>query len=186
LVIEGEHIPTASLAPDIPVVTFNGMSKNYFAPGWRLGWGIVSGPEHLVRNYLEAINRLLRSRLCATHPMMYAIKAALEGPHDHIEEAVAKLRRRRDLTVEWANSTPHVSMVPPRGAFYAYPKIDIPVSDEEFVKKLLRETGVLVVHGSGFGQDPGTKHFRIVFLPDEQTLTDAYSAITAFIKQNYS
>lgn len=185
LIIEGEHIPTASLTSDVPIVTFNGMSKNYFAPGWRLGWGIVSGPEHMVRNYVEAINRLLRSRLCATHPMMYAIKAALEGPHDHIKVAVDKLRRRRDLTVEWASSTPHVTMMPPRGAFYAYPRIDIPVSDEEFVKGLLRETGVLVVHGSGFGEDPGTKHFRIVFLPEEQTLKDAYAAITDFIKRHY-
>jgi len=185
LILEGEHIPIASLAPDLPIVTFNGMSKNYLAPGWRIGWGIVSGPEHALRSYVEGVNRLLRSRLSASHPMCHAIKPALEGPHDHVVEACAKLRRRRDLTVEWANKTPRLSCVPPRGAFYAYPKLDIPETDEEFVKALLREKGVLVVHGSGFGQDPCTRHMRLVFLPEEETLTRAYAAITEFIQERY-
>jgi alanine-synthesizing transaminase len=154
-------------------------------PGWRVGWGIVSGPEQVTRPYVEAINRLLRARLCASHPMMYGIKAALEGPQDHLVEVVAKLRSRRDLTMRWADSTPRVSLVRPDGAFYAYPKLDIPEPDEDFVKKLLRETGVLVVHGSGFGQEPGTRHFRIVFLPDEQTLASAYTAITGFMNRHY-
>ncbi len=185
LVLEGKHITFASIAPDVPVVTFGGLSKNYLAPGWRIGWGIVSGPEQITRPYLEGINKLLRSRLCASHPMMFAIKAALEGPQDHLTEVLGKLRRRRDLTVQWAQSTPRVSLVPPQGAFYAYPKIDIPGPDEEFVKALLRETGVLVVHGSGFGEDPGTRHFRIVFLPDDATLTGAYAAITDFMRKHY-
>jgi alanine-synthesizing transaminase len=75
--------------------------------------------------------------------------------------------------------------VPPKGAFYAYPKLDIPDSDEEFVKQLLRETGVLLVHGSGFGQAPGTKHCRIVFLPPEPILARAYQGITAFLEKHY-
>ena len=186
LILEGEHTAIASLAPDVPIVTFNGMSKNYFAPGWRVGWGIVSGPESVVRPYVEGVNRLLRSRLCASHPMMYAIQPALEGPHDHLVEGVAKLRRRRDLLMQWAQNTPLVSCVAPKGAFYAYPKLDIPGPDEQFVKQLLQEKGVLVVHGSGFGQDPGTRHFRCVLLPDENTLTLAFNAIHEFLKENYS
>ncbi|MGA3210380.1 MAG: aminotransferase class I/II-fold pyridoxal phosphate-dependent enzyme [Terriglobales bacterium] len=182
LILEGEHVPFASLAPDIPVVTFGGLSKNYLAPGWRIGWGVVSGPEEVIRSYAEGVNKLLRSRLCASHPMMYAIKPALEGPHDHLVEALAKLRRRRDLTLQWAETTPRVSCVAPRGAFYAFPRIEISQPDEDFVKSLLRETGVLVVHGSGFGEDAGTRHFRVVFLPDEQTLSDAYCAISEFLK----
>jgi alanine-synthesizing transaminase len=185
LVLEGEHVSLAQLAPDVPVVTFGGLSKNYLAPGWRVGWGVVSGPERILKSYVEGINKLLRSRLCASHPMMFAIEPALEGPQDHLVEVLAKLRRRRDITMQWASKTPRVSCVRPCGAFYAFPKIDIPDPDEDFVKKLLREKGVLVVHGSGFGQDVDTRHFRVVFLPDEQTLNGAYAAIADFLKEQY-
>jgi alanine-synthesizing transaminase len=100
-------------------------------------------------------------------------------------EVRKKLRSRRDLTVQWCNSTPRVSCVSPRGAFYAYPRIDIPEDDEVFVKELIVQKHVMVVHGSGFGQKPGTKHFRIVFLPDEPTLTKAYAAIGEFLASKY-
>jgi alanine-synthesizing transaminase len=186
LVLEGEHIPFAKLAPDVPTITLNGLSKNFLTPGWRIGWGVASGPEPVMRAYVEGINKLLRARLCANHPMMYAIKPALEGPQDHLADAVAKLRRRCAVTMKWAESTPRVSCVRPQGSFYAFPKLDIPDPDEDFVKQLLREKGVLVVHGSGFGQDPGTRHFRIVFLPDEQLLTGAYAAIAEFLREHYN
>jgi len=179
------HISMASVAPDLPVVTFGGLSKNYLAPGWRIGWGIVSGEAAAVKPYIEGIHRLLRSRLCANHPEQYAIKPALEGPQDHLPRVLKKLRARRDLTVKWCNSTPRVSCVAPRGAFYAYPRLDIPEGDDVFVKELLLKKHVLVVHGSGFGQKPGTKHFRIVFLPDEQTLTKAYRSIAEFTRERY-
>jgi alanine-synthesizing transaminase len=180
------HISIAAIAPDVPVVTFGGMSKNYLAPGWRLGWGIVSGDAAAVKPYVEGIHRLLRARLCANHPEQYAIKPALEGPQDHLAEANQKLRSRRDLTVKTFNSIPHMSCVSPRGAFYAFPRVDIPGGDDVFVKELLFEKQVLVVHGSGFGQRPGTKHFRVVFLPNEETLTKAYSAIGDFMQKRYS
>lgn len=179
------HISLASVAPDVPIVTFGGLSKNYLAPGWRIGWGIVSGDAAAVKPYVEGIGRLLRSRLCANHPEQYAIKAALEGPQDHLTEVAGKLRSRRDLTVKWCSSTPRVSCVSPKGAFYAYPRLDIPEGDDVFVKELLVQKHVLVVHGSGFGQKPGTKHFRIVFLPNEQTLSTAYAAIADFMKTRY-
>ena len=182
---DDEHIAMAAVAPDVPVVTFGGLSKNYLAPGWRIGWGILSGDAAAVKPYLEGINRLLRARLCANHPEQYAIKAALEGPQDHLTEVRRKMRSRRDLTVKWCNSTPRVSCVSPRGAFYAYPSIDIPEGDDVFVTELVRQKHVLVVHGSGFGQRPGTKHFRIVFLPDEATLTKAYAAIADFLRERY-
>jgi alanine-synthesizing transaminase len=179
------HVSLAAVAPDVPIVTFGGLSKNYLAPGWRIGWGIVSGEAAAVKPYVEGLGRLLRSRLCANHPEQYAIKAALEGPQDHLKEVTDKLRARRDLTVKWCSSTPRVSCVPPKGAFYAYPRLDIPENDDVFVKELLVQKYVLVVHGSGFGQKPGTKHFRIVFLPDEQTLSTAYAAIADFMKARY-
>ena len=182
---DDEHIAMAAVAPDVPIVTFGGLSKNYLAPGWRIGWGILSGDATAVKPYREGINRLLRARLCANHPEQYAIKAALEGPQDHLTEVRHKMRSRRDLTVNWCNSTPRVSCVSPRGAFYAYPSIDIPEGDDVFVTELVRQKHVLVVHGSGFGQRPGTKHFRIVFLPDEATLTKAYAAIADFLRERY-
>jgi len=182
---DDEHIAMAAVAPDVPVVTFGGLSKNYLVPGWRIGWGIVSGEAAVVKQYAEGIQRLLRARLCANHPEQYAIKPALEGPQDHLIGVRKKLRSRRDLTVQWCNSTPRVSCVSPRGAFYAYPRIDIPEGDDVFVKELILQKHVMVVHGSGFGQKPGTKHFRIVFLPEEQTLTKAYGAIAEFMKERY-
>jgi alanine-synthesizing transaminase len=181
-----QHVAMAAVAPDVPVVTFGGLSKNYLAPGWRIGWGVVSGEPAAVKPYIEGIGRLLRSRLCANHPEQYAIPAALDGPQDHLVEVIRKMRSRRDLTVKWCNSTPRVSCVAPRGAFYAYPSINIPEGDDVFVRELLTQKHVLVVHGSGFGQKPGTRHFRIVFLPDEQILTKAYDAIADFIRERYS
>ncbi len=182
---EDQHVSLAAVAPDVPVVTFGGLSKNYLAPGWRIGWGIISGDAAVVKPYVEGVNKLLRARLCANHPEQYAIQRALEGPQDHLIQVTKKLRSRRDLTVKWCNSTPRVSCVAPRGAFYAYPKLDIPEGDDVFVKELLLQKHVLVVHGSGFGQKPGTKHFRIVFLPDEKTLTTAYAGIAEFMQERY-
>jgi alanine-synthesizing transaminase len=179
------HIAFAEVAPDVPCITFGGMSKNYLVPGWRIGWGMVSGDAAAVKGYTEGIHRLLRARLCANHPEQYAIKVALEGPQDHLVEVRRKLRSRRDLTQKWCETTPRVRCVAPRGAFYAFPRIEIPESDEVFVKELIRQKHVMVVHGSGFGQKAGTKHFRIVFLPDEVTLTKAYASIGEFIRERY-
>jgi alanine-synthesizing transaminase len=181
----GEHISLAAVAPDVPVVTLGGLSKNYLAPGWRIGWGIVSGEASAVKPYTEGIHKLLRARLSANHPEQYAIKPALEGPQDHLTEVRKKLSARRDITVEACNSIPRISCVAPRGAFYAFPKIDIPEGDDVWVKDLLLERHILVVHGSGFGQKPGTKHFRIVFLPQEEVLRKSYSEIGDFMKARY-
>jgi alanine-synthesizing transaminase len=180
-----EHISLASLAPDVPVITFSGLSKPYLAPGWRIGWAICSGPKDALKSYIEGVHKLLRARLCCNAPMQYAIKPALEGPQDHVKEMNGKLRRRRDLTVRWANSTPRVSCVSPKGTFYAFPRLDIPGDDLDFVKGVLTEKQVLVVHGSGFGQKAGTKHFRIVFLPDEQTLAKAYAGMADYLREHY-
>ncbi len=186
LMLDGdEHVSIATLAPDVPVVTLNGLSKAYLVPGWRVGWGIVSGDAAVVKPYLEGIHKLLRARLSASHAAQYAVRPALERPQDHLAGVLRRLRARRDLTVEWANSTPRVSCVKPRGAFYAFPKLDISGTDEDFVKQLLVEKQVLVVHGSGFGQAPGTRHIRIVFLPDERTLTSAYEGIADFLREHH-
>jgi len=184
LILDGEpHISIASLAPDVPMVTFGGLSKEYLAPGWRVAWGVVSGDPAVITPYVQGIHKLLRARLSANHPLQYAIPAALNGPQDHLQETVNKMRRRRNLVVEWSRKTPRVSCVSPHGAFYAFPRLDIPESDESFVRGLLAEEHVLVVHGSGFGQAPGTKHIRIVFLPPEPILEQALNKIAAYLER---
>jgi alanine-synthesizing transaminase len=180
-----EHISIAALAPDVPVITFNGLSKAYLVPGWRIGWAVATGPEGVLDEYLEAVYRLLRARLSAPHPFMYAIAPALTGPQDHLIEVRNKLRRRRDITTEWAASTPRVSLTAPRGAFYAFPKLDIPEDDKVFVTELVQQKHVLCVHGSGFGQRPGTHHMRIVYLPPDDVLKQAYARISEFIADRY-
>ena len=178
-----EVISTASLAPELPVVTFNGISKAYLAPGFRIGWGILSGEQRSVARYREGMAQILRARLSASHPMQFGIRPALEGSQEHIPVVVEKLRRRRDLTVSILNAVPGIHCVPPRAAFYAFPRLDIARSDTEFVMDLIRETGVVVVPGDGFGQAPGTKHFRLVFLPPEDQLRTALERIGEFARK---
>jgi alanine-synthesizing transaminase len=186
LMLDGdEHFSIAKLAPDVPVVTFNGLSKAYLVPGWRVGWGIVTGEAGAVKPYIEGIHKLLRSRISANHAAQYAVRPALERPQDHLAGIIRRMRVRRDLTWEWANSTPRVSCVKPRGAFYAFPKLDITESDEEFIKQLLTEKHVLAVHGSGFGEAEGTRHLRIVFLPDERTLERAFQGIAELLREHH-
>lgn len=182
---DAKHISIATLAPDLPVITFNGLSKAYLVPGWRIGWGVATGPKEVLAPYLEAVHKLLRARLSAPHPFQLAVQPALEGPQDHLAVVREKLRSRRDLTVAWAKRTPRVSLVAPKGAFYAHPSLDIPEDDLTFVSELLKQKHVLCVHGSGFGQKPGTKHMRIVFLPDEKTLSAAYEGISQFMQERY-
>lgn len=187
LALDGEPpVSIAALAPDVPVVTMNGLSKAYMVPGWRLGWAVVSGRGVELKAYVEGMQKLLRARLSANHPEQYAVRPALEGPQDHLQEVLAKLRLRRDLTMKWCHAIPRLSCVAPRGGFYAFPQLDIPGSDEDFVKQLLIEKQILVVHGSGFCQAPGAQHIRIVFLPDEATLERAYTGIAAFMREHYS
>jgi len=179
-----EHISIASLSEEVPVITFNGLSKNYFAPGFRIGWGIVSGPKEILKDYIEAIHKLARTRLCASHPLQFAIPVALNNENYYIKDVIAKLKRRRDILVEGLNQVPFITCVKPLGAFYAFPSINIPdIDDLEFTKRLILEEGVVVVHGSGFGQKPGTKHFRIIFLPEEEILEKALGRIERFLRR---
>jgi alanine-synthesizing transaminase len=180
-----KHISIATLAQDVPIITFNGLSKAYLVPGWRIGWAIATGPRESLHHYLEAVHRLLRARLSAPHPFQHAIRPALEGPQDHIPVMLEKLRRRAQITVDWAKRTPRVNLVAPKGAFYAHPSLDIPEDDLTFVTDLLKQKHVLVVHGSGFGQKPGTRHMRIVFLPQDEVLNAAYEKITDFMTERY-
>ncbi|MFC1737064.1 aminotransferase class I/II-fold pyridoxal phosphate-dependent enzyme [Candidatus Hydrogenedentota bacterium] len=176
-----QHVSIAALNPELPVVTVNGLSKSYLVPGFRLGWGIVSGEGNLVNDYIETIYKLLRIRLSANHAEQYAVKPALEGDQTHLIEVRAKLKRRRDITVDRLNSITGMSCTKPSGAFYAFPKVDIDERDDAFVRELIRETGVVVVPGNSFGERPNTHHFRLVFLPKEDILNAAFDRIEEFM-----
>ena len=178
-----EHVSIASLNKDVSCITFSGLSKNYMVPGFRIGWGIVSGRKGVLADYIEAMNKILRARLSANHPEQYGIKPSLEGEQSNILEAKEKLTLRRDMTVEMLNAIQGISCVKPEGAFYAFPQLHMNQSDNHFVAELIKETGVVVVPGSGFGQVPGTQHFRVVFLPNEQILEKAYKAIGEFYQK---
>jgi alanine-synthesizing transaminase len=184
LLFDGKkHISIASMNKDVSCITFGGLSKNYMVPGFRIGWGIVSGRKEILEDYMEAINKILRARLSANHPEQYGIKISLEGDQSHLVTANEKLTKRRNMTVEMLNSIDGISCVKPEGAFYAFPQLHGIKSDAHFVSELIKETGVVVVPGSGFGQVPGTNHFRVVFLPNEQILEKAYSSIRNFLKK---
>jgi alanine-synthesizing transaminase len=182
LVLSGkEQVSIASLDPEVSCVTFNGLSKSYLCPGFRIGWGMVSGREAVMRDYVEAINKILRARLCANHPIQHAIATALGPNQEHLKTVISKLIRRRDITTERLNAIPGITCNKAEGAFYAFPRLHINEPDELWVQEVLRATGVVVVHGSGFGQVPGTKHFRVVFLPTEDVLEKAFDQIATFM-----
>jgi alanine-synthesizing transaminase len=149
-----------------------------------MGWTILSGPEDALAPLIDAMGRLVRARLCASHPVQWAIKPALEGPNPHLAEVSAILRRRRDLTVARLNAIPGWSCVPPRGAFYAFPRFSLgDLKDTELVRDMILDYGVVMVHGSGFGQ-PDMNHVRIVFLPQEEVLEDAYAKLAEYSQKS--
>ncbi|MFA6617687.1 MAG: aminotransferase class I/II-fold pyridoxal phosphate-dependent enzyme [Candidatus Neomarinimicrobiota bacterium] len=182
---DNTYTSMGSLCDDVPIVTFNGLSKSYLVPGFRIGWAIYSGPIDILDDYLAAVNKIARARLSASHPVQFAIKAALEGPQDHIQSMLKRLKASRDITVSMLNEIDEFSCTVPQAAFYAFPTLNIPDKDEDFVKAMIRETGVVTVHGSGFGQKPGTQHLRIVYLPDEKTLEQAYEKVKKFVNKRY-
>ncbi len=177
-----ELISIASLNPDLSCITFSGLSKNYVAPGFRIGWGIVSGRPNVLRDYIEAINKIVRARLSANHPEQYAIAPALDGDQSHLEDINKRLKSRSKVTMDKLATIPGISLVEPVGAFYAFPSIDVK-DDWHFCQELLKETGVIVVPGKGFGQKPGSHHFRIVILPPEEILIKAFAHIAAFYEK---
>ncbi len=181
-----QHTAIASLADDVLFVTFNGLSKNYRACGYRAGWMVISGEKRHATDYLEGLNILASMRLCSNVPGQYAIQTALGG-YQSINDLVGeggRLRRQRDMAYDMLSSMPGVSCVKPQAALYLFPRLDpkmYPVrNDQEFVLQLLENEKVLVVQGSGFNW-PDMDHFRIVFLPSSDDLQDAMGRIERFL-----
>jgi alanine-synthesizing transaminase len=186
LIFDSEFTNMASIAGDVPTISFNGLSKSYLVPGWRMGWMIFHNPNGMMTEYIQAIRKLVRARLCANHPIQYAIKPALLGTQEHLPETIVKLKQRGRFTEKRINEIPGLHCNPIQGAFYAFPTIDLDKfdfkTDKDFVLGLLDEEQVLCVHGSGFGRPGG---FRIVFLPPMETLEEAYNRLEGFCKRHY-
>ena len=176
--------PLGALDSDAPVISFSSISKTYRAPGWRAGWLGVSGQKRL-DPVLKAIKELADGRLCSNGPMQFAILAALTGNDDHKANFVQALRERAAVTAKRLNKIEGISCVPPRAAFYAMPKVELPPgrTDRDFVVELLRTTGILCVYGSGFGTAPGDGFFRLVFLASPSELETIYDRIAMFTQR---
>ncbi|GGY84807.1 pyridoxal phosphate-dependent aminotransferase [Marinobacter zhanjiangensis] len=181
-----EHVSTASLADDVLFFTFNGLSKNYRAAGYRSGWLIISGAKHKASDLIEGIDMLASMRLCANVPAQLAIQTALGG-YQSIDDLVApggRLYEQRETAWRLLNDIPGISCVKPKGALYLFPKLDpelYPIdNDEQFVMDLLQQERILLVQGSGFNIDD-RQHFRVVFLPRVDALEDAIGRLERFL-----
>jgi aspartate/methionine/tyrosine aminotransferase len=176
-------VKPGTVAKDLPMVIFNGLSKVYSSPGWRVGYLAFRDPNGTISDIKEGVLKQARTRLCANTVAQYGLLAALEGSKDHVSRMCAKLRTRRDLAVKMINEIEGLSVSLPEGAFYMFPKIDPSVSldDKKFVLEVLEKCHVLLVHGSGFGKEFGKNHFRLVYLAPEEVLGDAISKIGGFL-----
>jgi alanine-synthesizing transaminase len=167
-------------------VTFNGLSKNYRACGYRAGWMVVSGDKRDAKDSIEGLTMLASMRLCANTPGQLAIQTALGG-HQSIKDLVAphgRLTKQRDLAYDLLTAIPGVSVVKPKAALYMFPKLDPKIypiqDDQQFAYELLAEEKVLIVQGTGFNW-PEPDHFRLVFLPNVDDLTEAIGRIERFL-----
>jgi tyrosine/nicotianamine family aminotransferase len=187
MTFDNKQYATSTIGKDVPVITFNGFSKVFLVPGWRMGYVLFHHSGEL-DEVQDAFMRIARSRLCASSICQHACTAALKGPQDHIQKVNNKLRKRRDFSYKRLNEIEGISTAKPDGAFYIFPKIEamdrgIWKTDKEFVLDLLHEAHVLVVHGSGFCETYGTNHFRAVILPTLETLEKAFDNLDNFMKK---
>ncbi len=180
------HTAMASLADDLLFVSFNGLSKNYRSCGYRAGWMVVSGEKRHARDYIEGLTMLASLRLCANTPGQLAVQTALGG-YQSIRDLVApggRLCKQRDLAYNMLSQIPGVSVVKPKAALYMFPRLDpkmYPIADDQqFAYELLAEQKVLIVQGTGFNWI-APDHFRIVFLPNVDDLTEAIGRIEKFL-----
>ena len=181
------HTSIAALCEDVLCVTFNGLSKSYRSCGYRAGWMVLSGEKKHAKDYIEGLNMLASMRLCANAPGQFAIQTALGG-YQSINDLVGpggRLLRQRDLAYQLLTDIPGVSVVKPKAALYMFPRLDpkiYPIADDQqFAYDLLAETKVLIVQGTGFNWH-SPDHFRVVFLPNTDDMTDAFGKIARFME----
>ena len=180
----GQQISVASRSKSVPIFTLNGVSKVYYAPGWRIGYMALHDPTGRLGQVRDGIERLLRSRLCASTPAQMGYLAGLEESRDWMDEYSEKVLARRDLCLKRIEGIDGLEVQAPGGAFYMFVRITAPKwadDDKNFVLQLLHQEHVLVVHGSGFSLEKGHGHFRLVYLASEDVLSEAFDRIERFL-----
>ncbi|MHA1916959.1 MAG: aminotransferase class I/II-fold pyridoxal phosphate-dependent enzyme [Candidatus Ranarchaeia archaeon] len=191
LVFDDENfVSTSKISTDVPVIGLNGLSKAYLIPGWRLGYIYFNDPANSdsLSKIKEAVMKQARIRLCVSTPLQNAATNILNNQKEfdpHIEDFKMKLKERRDLTFKRINEIEGLSLILPKAAFYAFPKIELEnwENDKEFILDLLNETGILFVPGSGFCNEFGKNHFRMVYLPPVNTLNEVFDLLEDFMKK---
>ena len=184
-----DHISTASRSKNVPVITLNGVSKVYYAPGWRVGYMALHDPSNNLSTIKDALERLLRSRLCASTPAQYGYIAGLQGENAWMDNYLSMIKKHNDVCINKINNINGLSVQEPKGAFYMFVRITHEYwknKDKDFVLSLLNKKHVLTVHGSGFSKQYGKGHFRLVFLPSKDILHDALDRIDDFLQQPIS
>ena len=182
IIFDEKFVGIGKVAGDSPVIVLNGFSKVHLMSGWRIGY-IAFNQSPKLEALREHLPKLARVRIATSLPVQHAALESLRGPQDYIGNFVAEMKKHRDLVIKRLNEMPGLSCPTPKGAFYAFPKIENNKfgSDKEFVTKLLETKGVLTVHGSGFGEQYGSGHFRLVYLPKLEVLDSAMNKIEEFV-----
>ena len=188
IVFDGEFYSASRLKPDVPRIILNGFSKVNLMPGWRMGYCYFMDESGLMDEIRVGMMKQFRARICPNVPCQAAAKASLQGPQDYIVEMNRKLKERADYSYKRLNEIPGISTRRAKGALYMFPKIDLTgtpwKTDKDFVVDLIREEGVVLVHGSGFCEEFGQDHFRSVLLAPVPVLEEAYDKIERFIKRH--
>ncbi len=188
LTYDEPQTPMVRIAGDVPVVGFNGVSKVYLAPGWRVGYAYFHDSNGELNPLYDAMIRQARIRICLNSTAQIAAATALAGDGSHLKETMSRMRVRRDLIHKRLNAIDSISTQLPEAAFYIMPKIELRdrwKNDTEFVLDVLNDTGVVFVPGSGFGAEYGAGHFRSVFLPPPEMIDEAMNRLEGFMaKQN--
>ncbi|MBT59948.1 MAG: alanine aminotransferase [Euryarchaeota archaeon] len=185
----GEHVSIASLSSSVPVFVLNGVSKVFYAPGWRIGYLAIHDPTNRLIEVRDGIERLLRSRLCASTPAQYGYLAGLESDRSWMAAYSSKVVAQRNLCIERISSIEGIEVESSGGAFYMFVRLTDPKwadNDKKFVLELLHEEHVLFVHGSGFSPTLGKGHFRLVYLPEINVLNDAFDRVERFLLRHRS
>ncbi|MDK8307406.1 pyridoxal phosphate-dependent aminotransferase [Corynebacterium imitans] len=183
---DAQHISMAEVAPDVITLTFNGLSKAYRVCGYRAGWMVITGPRRRAKGFIEGLDLLSGTRLCANVPGQHAIQVALGGRQSIFELTAegGRLRKQRDVAVRKLREIPGISVVEPKGALYCFPKIDTEMynihDDERFMLDLLKSEKILMVQGRGFNH-PAPDHFRVVTLPWASQLENALERLGNFL-----
>ncbi len=183
IVFNGTFYSMSKLHSDVPRVILNGFSKVNLMPGWRQGYCYFIDENGIMDEVRLGMMKQFRARICANVPCQEAARVSLSGPQDYIVDMNRKLKERAEFTCKRMNEIPGLSCAMPRGALYAFPKIETDhwKSDKDFVLELLDETGLVLVHGSGFDPVYGKGHFRTILMPPMETLEEAYGLLEKFM-----